>query len=152
YAMPRQMLREYLAARALASWPDFPQRAARAADSGWRKMLPLFAYELARGSQLDTAYELVRSLIPSAGLASNLERQSLLVAAECLLPFDCGEGPMDSFRAEAQQGFVVLMGTGDADLHERIQAGTLLGRLGAPGVSDPLPPLASVAAGPFIFG
>jgi iron(II)-dependent oxidoreductase len=153
YTMSRQSLCAYLAVHALAALPDFPhQAAALAIDARWYAALPPVTYELACGPARQLAFELVEQLMSSVELVGRSIWQSLLVAAECLDALGAAVSLTSSLRIEAQQRLVELLSSRKATLTQRIQAGMLLGRLGDSRLTWPLPPMARIAAGPYILG
>jgi iron(II)-dependent oxidoreductase len=153
YRIPRRSLCEYLAARALRDVADFPARARELRhDPCWRESLALVVYELAQGPAPEQAYELVRLLMWPPEPAAGPDRHDLLFAAECLAAIGQLPPAEQSLCDEAQRRLVELIGAGEAGADERVQAGTLLGRLGDPRFSGPLPPLVPIAAGPFVLG
>ena len=152
YTMPRRSLFEYLAVHALATQPDFVHHVAtRAADARWREALPLVAYELAHGATPRVATELTERLMFEAALTRTAGWQALLLAASCLDAIGAEEAT-PALRVVAQHDLVALLGEPKAMLVERIQAGTLLGRLGDPRLAQVLPPMAQIAAGSYVLG
>jgi formylglycine-generating enzyme required for sulfatase activity len=152
YRIPRRSLCEYLAARALSGLPDFLDRARGLRhDPRWREALALVVYELAR-EPASQAYELVRLLIWPPETAGGSDRHDLLLAAECLAAIAELPAAEQPLCEEVRRRLVELIGAGQAGADERVQAGTLLGRLGDPRFGGPLPPLAAVAAGAFTLG
>ncbi len=152
YTIPRQSLCDYLAVHALANQPDFVDHVARhGAGAHWREALPLVAYELAQGATPQVATELTKRLMLQAALANTTGWQTLLLAAGCLDAVGAERFP-PALRAAAPRDLVTLLGAPNTTLAERIQAGILLGRLGDPRLAQLLPPMAQIAAGPFVLG
>jgi len=142
------------------------QVATRGADARWREALPLVAYELAHGATPQVATELTERLLVEAAPAQTAptERrmlevastrtagwQTLLLAASCLDAIG-PEQIAPALRVAAQHDLVALLGSPKTTLVERVQAGRLLGRLGDPRLAQALPPMAQVAAGPYVMG
>ncbi|MEO7912937.1 MAG: SUMF1/EgtB/PvdO family nonheme iron enzyme [Roseiflexaceae bacterium] len=152
YTMPHRSLCDYLAVHALASQPDFVDRVAtRSDDARWREALPLVAYELAHSATPQVASELSERLMFETAPAGAAGWQALLLAANCLDAIGIEESP-SALRVVAQQELMALLGAPSATLAERIQAGTLLGRLGDPRLAQMLPPMAQIAAGAYVLG
>jgi formylglycine-generating enzyme required for sulfatase activity len=153
YTMPRHRLCEYLAARALAELPDFPARArALRHDPGWREALSLVAYELARGPARERVDQLVQSLLWPSELGAGSDAHDLLLAAECISVIDELPRGLQSLHNELRWRLTMLLADRRLSIDERVRAGMLLGDLGDPRFEDLLPPLASIAAGPFFLG
>ncbi|HEU5097972.1 MAG TPA: SUMF1/EgtB/PvdO family nonheme iron enzyme [Roseiflexaceae bacterium] len=153
YTMPRRRLRQYLAARDLAELPDFSARArALRHDPGWREALAWVAYELAHSPTRWRVDKLVQSLLSPSAPSAGLDVHDLLLAAECVSAI--GELPrsVQPVRHELRWRLTTLLGDPRAAIEERVRAGMLLGTLGDPRFEDLLPPLVSIAAGPFWLG
>lgn len=152
YSMPRRSLCDYLAVHALANQPDFVDHVAtQAADARWCEALPLVAYELAHGATPQVAVELTERLMFEVASTRTSGRQALLLAAGCLDAIGA-EHVTPALRVAAQHDLVALLGAPKTTLTERIQAGTLLGRLGDPRLAQMLPPMAQIAAGSYVLG
>jgi iron(II)-dependent oxidoreductase len=150
--MPRRSLAEYLDVRGLATQPDFVERVAtRSTDARWREALPLVAYELAHDAAPPMAADLIERLVFAVAWSGADRVQSLLLAASCLDAVGV-EHAAPALRTAVQHDLVGLLGTPKVTLSERVQAGTLLGRLGDPRLEQLLPPMAHISAGPFVMG
>jgi formylglycine-generating enzyme required for sulfatase activity len=151
YTMPQHQLREYLAARALAALPDVVARAyGLRHDARWHEPLLLAARELDRSAPPNRAHELLRLLLQPSDTAQT--ERDLLLAAECLVAIGERSAAERALRAGARERLVRLMEAPESPLDQRIRAGLLLGRLGDSRFVGLLPPLAPVAAGPFLLG
>lgn len=152
YTMPQRVFREYLAARALARQADFVQRAYQLRDDPrWRGTLLMAVQSLGRSSALSSVHEFLMWLLESPAPLGERERD-LLLAAECLAELGERALPERALRTVIQERLLRLLELPDQPPDQRIRAGVLLGRLGDPRFEGLLPPLASVAAGPFILG
>jgi iron(II)-dependent oxidoreductase len=76
--------------------------------------------------------------------------QTALLAASCLEAIDPQRYP-DVLR-EVQQRLLTMIADLNVAVEDRVRAGVMLGRLGDPRFADPLPPLAQIDAGVFVFG
>jgi gamma-glutamyl hercynylcysteine S-oxide synthase len=152
YGMPWQPLRDYLAARALAARPDFMARAFGLRDDPrWREIVLFATYELAREGAPVAALALPRLLIDAAPRGER-GAPDILLAAQCLREIKGYMEPEPGLRDEVCERLTALTGLRAAPIADRLKAGLLLGHLGDPRFSGPLPPLVQVAAGPFVFG
>jgi formylglycine-generating enzyme required for sulfatase activity len=153
YTMPQPQLREYLAARALAALPDVVTRTyGLRHDARWQPTVLLVARELSRSTPSNRAHELLRLLLQPPNTAQGEREHDLLLAAACLVEIGERSPTEQALRAGARERLVRLMEEPTTPIEQRIQAGLLLGRLGDSRFVGLLPPLASVAAGPFMLG
>jgi iron(II)-dependent oxidoreductase len=90
------------------------------------------------------------ALRPGAGASTARPEQAALLAASCLEAIDPQRYP-DVLR-EVQQRLLTMIADLTVAVEDRVRAGLMLGRLGDPRFADPLPPLAQIDAGVFVFG
>jgi gamma-glutamyl hercynylcysteine S-oxide synthase len=153
YTMPQRQLREYLAGRALAATPDFVTRAyALRRAPHWRETLLHAIREIGQGSTPHIVRLLVRLLLHPADGAPHTSNDDILLAAECLNELGDRTRPDRGLRDEVRLHLIGLLEASAAPVSDRIHAGMLLGRLGDPRFTGPLPPLANIAAGRFRMG
>ncbi|MFL5805007.1 MAG: SUMF1/EgtB/PvdO family nonheme iron enzyme [Roseiflexaceae bacterium] len=153
YTMPHRLLREYLAARALAQLPDFPARAyALRDDPGWREPLLLAAHNTGRGRATHSVPAFVCMLLQAPEYSHGKSQRSLLLAAECLLELGEWSPAERTVSVSVRERLADLMTAPAYPIEQRVQAGLLLGRLGDTHCDGLPPPLAQVPAGPCILG
>jgi gamma-glutamyl hercynylcysteine S-oxide synthase len=153
YMMPRRRLCEYLAARALADLPDFPERVRSFRhDPGWRESLSLVIHELDKAPTRERVDQLVQSLVWPSTPGAGSDAHDLLLAAECISAIDELPRSAQPLRNELRWRLSMMLADQRPSIEERVRAGMLLGTLGDPRFEDLLPPLVSIAAGPFWLG
>ncbi|MGQ9829139.1 MAG: formylglycine-generating enzyme family protein [Roseiflexus sp.] len=101
-------------------------------------------------SSRQSAKSVRHALQLSAGASAAHPEQAALLAASCLEAIDPQRYP-DVLR-EVQQRLLAMIADPNVAVEDRVHAGLMLGRLGDPRFADPLPPLAQIDAGVFVFG
>jgi formylglycine-generating enzyme required for sulfatase activity len=86
----------------------------------------------------------------STGASTARPEQAAILASSCLEAIDPQRYP-DVVR-EVQQRLLTIIADLTVAVEDRVRAGLMLGRLGDPRFADPLPPLAQIDAGVFVFG
>jgi formylglycine-generating enzyme required for sulfatase activity len=151
YRMFWRQLREYLAARALTAQPAFATYAYTLRDEPhWRPLLSLATHELVYDNAPISALALPRLLLNVATGAGAV--RDILLTAECLLEIGGRAEVGSALHDEVCVRLLSALSSPDVQLADRIQAGLRLGQLGDPRFAQLLPPVAHVAAGPYLFG
>lgn len=151
FVLPHRPVREYLAARALASRPDFLEcTRLLTSDSHWRQTLLLAVHELGRGPSSHLARALIAQLLARPNDAGS--RSDLLLAAEGFLELGRRVPADEGTRATLQRRLLGLLDAPGEEITTRVMAGRLLGRLGDPRLTGLIPKLAEVPGGRALIG